>query len=221
VLVENKTLRRLLAKSEDAFDARSTFTRRLVDDGATIRPAEDLGDDGMVIRGVGRRSTIRRSVDMLEGAGFAFESVLQQSWVYRRNRGNECDVSFVSSVQRSHAWSVFSGYSLAEISVLSVIAMPLTLSDLTNCQHYVQNEEGNVPGAFRPAKEDPLPRKNIVFESDSVVETSTDGRVTVIGVVVSIEEATLDVAGDGTTSVDRLTGPPSINGTSSFLIMTR
>ncbi|KAK3312912.1 hypothetical protein B0H66DRAFT_569177 [Apodospora peruviana] len=89
------------------------------------------------------------------GNSFAFENILQESWVYRRNERNECDASFVSSVQRSHAWSVFSGYSLADISILSVIAMPITLRDIANNRHYEVTAARDCASELEV--EDPLP----------------------------------------------------------------
>jgi hypothetical protein len=59
-----------------------------------------------------------------------FETVLKASRVYRRAEPNETDMSFRSSVARSHAWSALSGLSLAEISVISVIALPLSSKEV-------------------------------------------------------------------------------------------
>lgn len=67
---------------------------------------------------------------------FEFEDDLEASHVYRRLTGDTCDRSFTSSAVRTHAWSIFSGLSLADISVLSVIALPLYLVDIKNAEHY-------------------------------------------------------------------------------------
>ena len=120
----------------------STFTRRLGDDYTIAQhQSSDADNEVQTIREVGHNySNCDTSNNIgtfsVNETGFAFESILEQSWVYRRNERNECDCSFVSSVQRSHAWSVFSGYSLADISILSVIAMPLTLRELANARYY-------------------------------------------------------------------------------------
>ncbi|KAJ3557172.1 hypothetical protein NPX13_g9983 [Xylaria arbuscula] len=47
------------------------------------------------------------------------------------------DFSFRSSVAHTHAWSLLSGLSLADVSVLSVIALPLDLEDVANRHHYI------------------------------------------------------------------------------------
>ncbi|KAK4458971.1 hypothetical protein QBC42DRAFT_275473 [Cladorrhinum samala] len=67
-----------------------------------------------------------------------FECHLELSRVYRqaRNPRNSMDFSFRSSIARTNAWSVFSDLSLGEISVLSVIALPIYPDDLRNSHHY-------------------------------------------------------------------------------------
>lgn len=94
----------------------------------TLRPRR-LGDDddSMTLRGVGRTHSIRSTFtrfsngDNLIESGiirFVFESVLEQSHVYRRNANQvECDRSYATAVP-SHSWSVLSSYSLADISVI-------------------------------------------------------------------------------------------------------
>jgi hypothetical protein len=68
----------------------------------------------------------------------AFEEILENTRVYRRTQRNSADASFRSSMVRTHAWSVFSGLSLADISVQSVIALPLFPEDNVNLQWYTQ-----------------------------------------------------------------------------------
>ena len=46
------------------------------------------------------------------------------------------DFSFRSSIARSNAWSVFSGLSLGDISIMSVVALPVYPDDISNPQHY-------------------------------------------------------------------------------------
>ncbi|RYC61246.1 hypothetical protein CHU98_g4965 [Xylaria longipes] len=68
---------------------------------------------------------------------FKFESNLETSRVYRRAQRDTMDFSFRSSIACTHAWSMLSGCSLADVSVLSVIALPLDLEDIANRHHYV------------------------------------------------------------------------------------
>jgi len=65
-----------------------------------------------------------------------FEFDLNTSRVYKRTLPYECDVSFRSSAVRSHAWSVFSGLSLSQISAISAIALPIYSFDIFNREWY-------------------------------------------------------------------------------------
>jgi len=209
-LAENKELKRLVAQSVDAFDAQSTFRRR-VGDGATIRPRDDNdNDDAMTIQGISRHSTARSTalgtISSFGGMGLAFENILQQSWVYQRNQRNEIDgaMSFVSSAQRSYAWSVFSGYSLADISVLSVIAMPLTVREITNHQHYeaaASTTRLDAEGLHPVLQSSPTSGSDGICED--VVRTEGDA--------ISSEK----LEDDDVECMDRISSSPSISGLSS------
>ncbi|KAM5350443.1 hypothetical protein ACJ41O_006948 [Fusarium nematophilum] len=67
---------------------------------------------------------------------FGFEHDLKASRVYRRAKRDTMDFSVRSSVARTHAWSIFSGISLSNISEISVLALPLYADDIANPQHY-------------------------------------------------------------------------------------
>ncbi|KAH8650456.1 CDC24 calponin-domain-containing protein [Ilyonectria robusta] len=67
---------------------------------------------------------------------FEFERDLKASHVYRRAKRDTMDFSVRSSVARTHAWSIFSGISLSNISEISVLALPLYAEDIANPQHY-------------------------------------------------------------------------------------
>lgn len=130
VLNENQVLRSKLSLLEDRFDARSTFTRDADESSetATIRHS----DGATPFRDSARPLNISNRIS------FAFENILQQSWVYKRNERNDCDQSFITTTTdaRSRTWSIFSGISMANISILSVIAMPITLIDINNGHYY-------------------------------------------------------------------------------------
>ena len=65
-----------------------------------------------------------------------FHSHLTSSRVYRRVTRTESVMSFSTSALGSKAWSVFSGLSLSEVSVVSAIALPLISSDIDHPNHY-------------------------------------------------------------------------------------
>jgi len=65
-----------------------------------------------------------------------FQVDLGSSRVYQRTELYESDVSFTSSAVRTHAWSVFSGLSLSEVSMISAVALPLYLDEISNIECY-------------------------------------------------------------------------------------
>lgn len=68
--------------------------------------------------------------------GFDFQDDLKASRPYRNVKRDSVDLSFRTSIARSHAWSVFSGLSLGDISNVSVIALPIYADEITNSCHY-------------------------------------------------------------------------------------
>ncbi|KAI4153019.1 MAG: hypothetical protein LQ340_002558 [Diploschistes diacapsis] len=93
-----------------------------LDDLETIRPTEDYQS---VKECYGLNASQLR---------FAFEGILEASRVYKKYQQNECDKSFRNSVALSRAWSYLSDLSLAQISSVSVIALPICANDLSNPQ---------------------------------------------------------------------------------------
>jgi hypothetical protein len=59
-----------------------------------------------------------------------FEDVLSSSRVYDRVKHREVDAKSTTSTSRSRAWSILSGLSLTQISVISVIKLPLYDTEL-------------------------------------------------------------------------------------------
>ncbi|KAK3985354.1 hypothetical protein QBC44DRAFT_384998 [Cladorrhinum sp. PSN332] len=175
LLAKNAELKRRLHKSQDSFDARSIATAHPDDDGRTIR---HLGDDNATIRrpGVRRTDTVRSNMTTNIRNSifrFAFENILQGSRVYQNTAHlQESDRSFSSSVLGSDAWSVFTGYSLAKISVLSVIAMPISAADVANGQHYRDfSVSEDQPGQILTTDAD--------MEDESTPRTSSDDGISV------------------------------------------
>lgn len=69
-----------------------------------------------------------------------FETDLGRSRVYQRVGGGDIRLSSGASIVTSKAASVFSGISLADIPVLSAIAVPIYPAEISNAQHYVFSE---------------------------------------------------------------------------------
>lgn len=107
-----------------------------------VRPDSEQQEQNQSLSDLNRRppSSIGSLSPASDPAGTSlssFEIYLKTSRVYRRAKRHSMDYSFRSSIVRPGSWSVFSGLSLNDISVISVIALPITADDLTNPQHYV------------------------------------------------------------------------------------
>ncbi|KAF2125096.1 hypothetical protein P153DRAFT_360706 [Dothidotthia symphoricarpi CBS 119687] len=126
----NRELCRRLRNLEDRFDATSVVTEKFRGSNTLLQ-----GDDE-TIRAV--QPSTSKHVSILEAVKihFAFDDDLQSSRVYQMTRSSVCDHSFVSSAVRTNAWSIFSGLSLADISIISVVALPLYSGDINNHEHY-------------------------------------------------------------------------------------
>jgi hypothetical protein len=116
---------------EGSWDARSVYTKKTNTTTLDLIPQEDS-------------ETIIPTPPRLPNnyvSGFeairirrAFEDDLEASRVYTRAALYDfCDRSFVSSAIRTNAWSIL---SLSDISVISVLALPLFQGDISNQEHY-------------------------------------------------------------------------------------
>lgn len=96
------------------------------------------GDDGSTIVKRGRGSAIHRENDDFEDPRFAFEfdHDLYRSWVYARALRRHSSQSLTSSLTNSFRWSCLSNISLADISNLSVLSLPIRADELRNSVHY-------------------------------------------------------------------------------------
>jgi hypothetical protein len=130
VLLTNQELRNRMKAFEDVCYARSTTVNRL---GSLHLQSQKDDESITTIRQPNKRVSILESIK----ARFAFEEDLKTSRVYNRAALREgCDYSFISSAVRTNAWSILSGLSLADISKISVLSLPIFLADITNNEHY-------------------------------------------------------------------------------------
>ncbi|KAF2727654.1 hypothetical protein EJ04DRAFT_132590 [Polyplosphaeria fusca] len=154
LLHSNQALAARIRDLEDVFNANGALVRRL---GSVIQRGDEENEDGDT-------ATITDNAAAKDGEtaaitddtvtelalselgdvsatdsifSHAFESDLETSRVYRRAAKNRESLSSCSSsALGSRAWSVFSGLSLADLSVISVIALPLYPADFCNSEHY-------------------------------------------------------------------------------------
>jgi hypothetical protein len=133
ILEQNEDMRGRLASLEADSSSIATSRRHFSDedDSSTIRPSTIVIDQK---RSVARTSILAdRSKFANDGIPYTtilpqreFEVALQASKVYRRAEPNEEDTSFASSAMGTDAWSMLSKFSLAKISVISVVSLPLS-----------------------------------------------------------------------------------------------
>ena len=83
----------------------------------------------------------------------AIEELLNSSWVYRRNKNREEAMSMHSSVLRLSAWSILSDMSLANISIIAVMLLPVQIQELWNGGWYTTNSQ--VPTAMAEQATEP------------------------------------------------------------------
>ena len=130
-LESDPPLAKRMQNLEDSYDARSMITRQM--DTLSVM---DENVDSRTITTVRPRPHIPSTIQEFSIARFEFEDALEASKVYKRVLRDTCDASFSTSIVRTHAWSVFSGMSMGNISVMSVIALPLYIDEISNSEHY-------------------------------------------------------------------------------------
>jgi cell division control protein 24 len=145
LLESNHSLTRRLMNLEDAFEVRSIVSRRQsrsfntyhgINDGTSIGEEPNTESTDSTIARTNNTSQLSTPPDRMEVSGFDFENDLGASRVYRRAQRDTMDFSFRSSIAHTNGWSIFSGLSLSDISIISAIALPLYPEEVENAQHY-------------------------------------------------------------------------------------
>lgn len=131
---DNGRLTKRLRNLEDAFDAMSVLTRD------TDRDSIVSGADTATISSVRPSASNRFSILEAVKLRFAFDDDLQSSRAYRMVQRRNCNDSILSCDIHTQTWSIFSGLSLAHISVVSVIALPLYPEDVVKHQEFYHFE---------------------------------------------------------------------------------
>jgi len=121
---------------EDSLDLESTLSRHKLN-GTSV--AESEGDEGASNAGTATPSTAKKSTtgDLLRRTAHNvaiwrsdFEDVLDNTRAYQRCKNNDYDNSLATSGAHLVSWSIFSGLSLADISAISVISLPVNSEDI-------------------------------------------------------------------------------------------
>lgn len=137
ILKNNQDVERRLANIEQSLLRDHTPGDRQSTTGSTITGLLEpqTGESNALEQNLGDNrhsaSTITMSI-----RNFSFEKDLEVSRPYRKAIRDTMDFSFRSSLIGSKSWSTLSDLSLSEISNISVIALPICSSDITNSSHY-------------------------------------------------------------------------------------
>lgn len=102
------------------------------DDSSTIRPRNRVPNSSSKIS----IETTDNAQDLMKGFGFTFDPDLKASRVYMRVWSRDSNNSCSSSIVPSMGWSFLSGLSLADISNISTLSLPISCNELWNAQHY-------------------------------------------------------------------------------------
>ena len=140
ILESNLDISRRLRSLEEMNESQSVLTRCFSNGkNNEIANSDDDGDTATTTENTQAISDIfnpHNTVSREATFRFSFEDDLETSRVYSRIQIYKEDVSFTSSAIRTQAWSIFSGLSLAEISIISAIALPLSLDDILKNKWY-------------------------------------------------------------------------------------
>ncbi|KAF4851774.1 hypothetical protein CGCSCA4_v003242 [Colletotrichum siamense] len=129
VLEQNRTLGKHLRLMEDrgSLDVRSV---KFMDDAMSIMSSRRSLRSMTSLPFSRARPPSSLSSRQVDFARWDFEIALQRSRVYSRSHSNQCDVSYTTSTAPTNAWSMLSGLSLNDISVVSAFRLPITLNDV-------------------------------------------------------------------------------------------
>ncbi|KAM0382396.1 hypothetical protein ACHAPY_004388 [Fusarium culmorum] len=161
LLESNQSLSRRLMNLEEAMDTATIASRRM----SFLTLVEDTSQG---IASEQSHPSIAETDSTIGVSKFDFEDDLEASRAYRRAQRDTMDFSFRSSIARSNSWSVFSGLSLGDISIMAVIALPVYQEDLANPEHY---DFGNDPVVVAKEPEPTIERPLLYLDSQEKTNT--------------------------------------------------
>jgi hypothetical protein len=192
LLRSNIELSTRIARLEDRFDTNgsvTTYQRTSLD---TITPFQSNP-------GTAELEDLRMELSTMpfdDSRVVPFEHDLEASRVYQKARGSSAAFSFRSSIARSHAWPYLSYISLSDISIISVVALPIVPKDIINARRYTFLEAtASSPESTTLAKPD-SPYTNHTSEAARLprslrpISSLTKFNITVVG---SLEAGTRDL----------------------------
>lgn len=166
-LAKDRDMERRLEQVESHLRLQSTLSFQ---DNASIRSGATTDSDDLTIRPTMPAVNGPASTDSIDSSGSLpirdFEALLNSSWVYQRNEHRDETMSFHSSVLRLSAWSVLSDMSLANISIIAVMSLPVQLQELSNGHWYARNSNTFDPADRTAEKSGGLPSALVQIDTD-------------------------------------------------------
>lgn len=139
VLTNNRDISTRLRKLETQLSATAASS--------SLRASSFVGtvDDNMTTRSLIEDRARNQTITQTFTYSYTFDEDLQASWVYARAAKRQSSLSLPSAT-RSIGWSIFSGVSLANVSNVSVISLPITVQEICNGPSYYNvTAENKVP----------------------------------------------------------------------------
>ncbi len=161
----------VLQNNEDMSRRLRTLEAGPKSQGYTIRSAthdeDNNSDDASTLTPVPSNDKVTQVLPP-NAFGFAFDEDLHNSKVYKRQLYSNSGESLVSSAARTTASSILSGLSLADVSIVSVFAIPVYAHEISNSQFYAfgdqpdRNEDTVREGGEIPSSSDDEPRSRLL-----------------------------------------------------------
>ena len=147
-------------KAEDAVDELSGMIQKVLDSHQVLAQrllSIEIGirNEQPLTSNLPETNEVLPEVIQRNSGGFAFEEVLENSWVYKRStkRGDDGAFSVISAAGRTASWSMLSGLSLSDnISIIAVQALPVYAHDISNSDVYQFGEFNDSGVAFGEAE---------------------------------------------------------------------
>ena len=111
-----------------------------------------------------------------------FEQILYASWVYRRTEHRSEMMSFNTSIARESAWSLLSECSLGDISILSVVALPVYISELsTGWTMFLSSDSKQKMNAAQIHSPEIIPRRPRWQENARRLQLQLKRKIAIVG----------------------------------------
>lgn len=170
ILGSNQDMSQRLAKMESRALAEQTSVIGAEDNASMTHAADESKDDESVVTAI-RLDTTKDSEPLPSYEesktrfAFAFDQDLSASRPYARLTRRLSIGSLNSSAVQSLGWSYLSGISLADISEISIVGLPIAPDELWNGQHYTTNP-APIPGLMQFMAQSEAENKTRAFHSN-------------------------------------------------------